>query len=157
MHMGKPQAHDYSYKVIRPNPNKLIVCDVLVTALLPSSDKRINDISYSLWWWWDPPSWWCCSKPCYHLTVVVAAPVMAHPSLLASIPLVDDEEEHNLDYVVVVSNVRCLHISLSQQCSLSWVCKVLGPCQFSVVVVSNEEPQMSPYISITAMSSILGV
>ncbi|UYV82381.1 hypothetical protein LAZ67_21001887 [Cordylochernes scorpioides] len=32
----------------------------------------------------------------------------------------------------------------------------LGLCQFYVVVVvSNEEPQMSPYISITAMSSIL--
>ncbi|UYV61815.1 hypothetical protein LAZ67_1006710 [Cordylochernes scorpioides] len=32
---------------------------------------------------------------------------------------------------------------------------VLGPCQFSVVVVvSDEKPQMSPYISITAMSSI---
>ncbi|UYV80393.1 PLGRKT [Cordylochernes scorpioides] len=58
-----------------------------------------------------------------------------------------------------MKSLRCLHASLSQQCPLSWVCKVavLGPFQFSVVVVSIEEPQMSPYISITAMSSILGV
>ncbi|UYV60727.1 GVQW3 [Cordylochernes scorpioides] len=61
-----------------------------------------------------------------------------------------------------MKSLRCLHTSLSQQsrCRVSWVCKavVLGPCQFSVVVVmSNEEPQMSPYISITAaaMFSIL--
>ncbi|UYV65076.1 hypothetical protein LAZ67_3003051 [Cordylochernes scorpioides] len=57
-----------------------------------------------------------------------------------------------------MKSLRCLHTSLSQQCSLSWVCKaaVLGPCQFSVVVVvSNEEPQMSPYIYITAMFTIL--
>ncbi|UYV72483.1 hypothetical protein LAZ67_9003328 [Cordylochernes scorpioides] len=61
-----------------------------------------------------------------------------------------------------MKNLRCLHTSLSQQsqCPISWVCKVLGPCQFSVVVVvSNEEPHMSPYISITAvtMSYILDV
>ncbi|UYV60710.1 hypothetical protein LAZ67_1002001 [Cordylochernes scorpioides] len=52
-----------------------------------------------------------------------------------------------------MKSLRCLHVSLSQhqQCPLSWVCKVavLGPCQFSVTVVSNEEPQMSLYISIT--------
>ncbi|UYV60976.1 hypothetical protein LAZ67_1002973 [Cordylochernes scorpioides] len=59
-----------------------------------------------------------------------------------------------------MKSLRCLHTSLSQQCSLSWMCKAaaLGLCQFSVVVVvSNEEPQMFPYISITAMFSILGV
>ncbi|UYV71453.1 hypothetical protein LAZ67_8003298 [Cordylochernes scorpioides] len=58
-------------------------------------------------------------------------------------------------------SLRCLHASPSQQQQylLSWVCKAaaLGLCQFSVVVVSNEEPQMSPCISITAvaMSTIL--
>ncbi|UYV64337.1 FAT4 [Cordylochernes scorpioides] len=62
-----------------------------------------------------------------------------------------------------MKSLRCLHTSLSQQpqCSLSWLCKaaVLGPCQISVVVVSNEEPQMSPCLSITAaaMFSILSV
>ncbi|UYV74261.1 hypothetical protein LAZ67_11002702 [Cordylochernes scorpioides] len=73
-----------------------------------------------------------------------------------------------------MKSLRCLHTSLSQQlqCPLSWVasdvsihlyhssCNVLYHgyvyC-IVVVVVSNEEPQMSPYISITAvaMSSIL--
>ncbi|UYV66276.1 hypothetical protein LAZ67_4001182 [Cordylochernes scorpioides] len=58
-----------------------------------------------------------------------------------------------------IKSLRCLHASLSQQqqCPLSLVCNAasLGPCQFSVVFVSNEEPQMLPCISITAMSTTL--
>ncbi|UYV64774.1 hypothetical protein LAZ67_3001941 [Cordylochernes scorpioides] len=51
-----------------------------------------------------------------------------------------------------MKSLRCLSISLSQQCSLSWVCKAAVLGQFSVVIVSNEEPQMSPYISIQQCS-----
>ncbi|UYV65074.1 hypothetical protein LAZ67_3003049 [Cordylochernes scorpioides] len=58
-----------------------------------------------------------------------------------------------------MKSLKCLHKSLSQQCPISWVCKaaVLGPCQFSGVVVSIEESQLYPYISITAISSIFNV
>ncbi|UYV65191.1 hypothetical protein LAZ67_3003522 [Cordylochernes scorpioides] len=56
-----------------------------------------------------------------------------------------------------MKSLRCFRTSLSQQCPLSWVCKAAVLGQFSVAVVSNEEPQMSPYISITTMISILDV
>ncbi|UYV71218.1 hypothetical protein LAZ67_8002224 [Cordylochernes scorpioides] len=53
-----------------------------------------------------------------------------------------------------------VHLYQSSHNILYWVGKAAVLGQFSVVaVVSNEEPQMSPYIFITAVaiSSILGV
>ncbi|UYV60713.1 hypothetical protein LAZ67_1002006 [Cordylochernes scorpioides] len=49
-----------------------------------------------------------------------------------------------------MESFRYSYTSLSQQlqCLLSWVCKVA----VVIVVVSNEESQMSPYISITTVS-----